>query len=201
MTAEAPPKSKRKWPRADALAVVRVMLPWLRPLCVRVVIAGSLRRGKAEVGDIEVLYIPRLIDVRDESDLFGRTKKASAVDVDLARRHAAGEFAKRLKCTGAISAWGPEMKHAVHESSGVPVDFFAAAADTWACNLVCRTGSAASNTTIAARALDRGWTWHPTGTGFERVSGPDRGRIAAMHSEEEIFQFVGLEYLQPEQRQ
>jgi len=49
---------KRKFPRKLALDVVREILPHFRPATVQLIIAGSLRRGKEQVGDIEIVYVP-----------------------------------------------------------------------------------------------------------------------------------------------
>lgn len=57
--------SKTRFPRALALDVARELVAALKPVCDRLVIAGSLRRRKTEVGDVEVLYIPRFETVRD----------------------------------------------------------------------------------------------------------------------------------------
>ena len=51
--------SKIRYPRAQALSVVREVLPLFQPSTSRLVIAGSLRRGRHDVGDIEIVYIPR----------------------------------------------------------------------------------------------------------------------------------------------
>ena len=50
---------KKRWPRLEAEAVARELAWMLAGVCDRVVVAGSLRRGKALVGDVEMLYIPR----------------------------------------------------------------------------------------------------------------------------------------------
>ena len=52
---------KRRWPLADARAVAERWLAMLAPVCERVQIAGSARREKPEVGDIELVYVPRMV--------------------------------------------------------------------------------------------------------------------------------------------
>lgn len=189
-----------KYPRALALEVVRDLLGWLQPLCEKVVVAGSLRRRKAEVGDIEILYSARWIEWANPEDLFGAKVPTNVTDHALALQRELGLLVPRRKVTGALTGWGPDNKFAVHSGSGVPVDFFQATPATWWCNLVCRTGGAASNTEIARAALGRGWGWNPTGEGFTRLSGPQAGTVQRMGSEEEIFTFAGLDYRRPEER-
>jgi len=69
---------KRKFPRADALAVAREMCFALEPYSERLAVAGSLRRRKQTVGDVEILFVPR-INVENDG-LFDLVK------VDLANR-------------------------------------------------------------------------------------------------------------------
>lgn len=189
-----------KYARGLALEVARDVLGWLRPLCARVVVAGSLRRRKAEVGDVEILYIARWLEWENPEDLFGGKVPTNVTDHALARQLRRGELVQRMKANGSPIGWGDSNKFAVHAGSGVPIDFFQATEATWWCNLVCRTGGAESNTALASAARERGWQWNPTGAGFTRIAGPQAGTVKAMRSEQEIFEFAGLPYLRPEER-
>ena len=44
---------KKRWPRSEALVVAEEIISRLTSCCKRIAIAGSLRRGKSDVGDIE----------------------------------------------------------------------------------------------------------------------------------------------------
>ena len=46
------------------MAVAAELCRGLKSATARMVVAGSLRRGKAEVGDIEILYIPEIVEPR-----------------------------------------------------------------------------------------------------------------------------------------
>ena len=48
---------KQKFHLGTARAYAEVIQAALAPFCERIVIAGSIRRGKEMVGDIELLYI------------------------------------------------------------------------------------------------------------------------------------------------
>ena len=53
-------KSKeKKYPHAEAQAIAQEVVEQLRPHCERIVVAGSIRRKKSEVGDIEIVAIPK----------------------------------------------------------------------------------------------------------------------------------------------
>lgn len=66
------PSSKPKYPRADAINVAREIVKAIEGDVEKLIIAGSLRRGKQFVGDVEVLYIPKLREkVKEQAGLFG----------------------------------------------------------------------------------------------------------------------------------
>ena len=64
--------NKQRWPATTARKVADALAAELTPRCERIEIAGSLRRGKADVGDIEILYVPRIGQVRVPGELFPR---------------------------------------------------------------------------------------------------------------------------------
>jgi DNA polymerase/3'-5' exonuclease PolX len=186
-------QAKPRYPRATALAVVRELLPVLQPCCSRIVVAGSLRRGRREVGDAEILFIPRL-EVR-QIDLVTRAPVDLAVEA-IEGLLASGVLAKRPGEDG-ITRWGKQNKLAVHVASGLPVDLFAATEENWFNYLVCRTGPKESNRRIAEKAKSAGWTWNPYKSGFTDDA---NGRVMPMGSEQEVFEFVGLPYREPRDR-
>ena len=184
---------KTKYPRADALKVARQICLGLADDCVRLICAGSLRRRKAEVGDVEILYIPEFETVKD--GLFD-TRHANKVDALLERFIAGGVLARRKNVNGS-EMWGEKNKLAVHVNSGIPVDFFAATEDCWFNYLVCRTGGAENNRQVAMAANRRGWTWNPYGSGFSKMDGSEKFTVK---SEREVLDFVGLPYREPWER-
>lgn len=187
-----------KTPLPRALAVAEEIQRALADVCERIEIAGSIRRRKHEVGDIEIVFIPRMIALPTD-DFFAPPQLRSAMEDRLDAMIGAGVLAKRTNALGC-PVWGRSIKLARHIASGIGVDLFATTPESWHNYMVCRTGPMESNKRIATRAQERGWKWHPTETGFERMTGPDAGRIVAMHSEREVFEFVGLEYKTPEAR-
>lgn len=154
--------AKIRYPRAAALDVARELVAALRPVTLRLVVAGSLRRMKAEVGDVEILFVPR-VEPR-KLDLFhvGPVDLAEEMLEGLVR---SGVLSKRLSSAGTTS-WGAKNRLAVHVASGIPVDLFTATEGNWWNYLVCRTGPAELNKRIASAAIARGWKWNPYGAGF-----------------------------------
>lgn len=183
---------KLKWASVYAWAVATEIVSRLRPLCSRIEVAGSLRRGKREVSDVEIVYVPRC--QARQVDLFSASV-VSLADEEIDRMVAEGTLVPRLNVKG-VATWGQKNKLAVHRG-GVPVDLFATTEAAWWNYLVCRTGPASLNQRIATEALRRGYRWQPYGEGFMRESD---GAIFPMQSEEEVFAFVGLAFALPGHR-
>lgn len=187
---------KQKYPRDLALAATREILAHL--VTERVIVAGSLRRRKKEVGDIEILYIPKKDYQHDveASDLFQpRARVRNLTDHSIVEMIKAGTIRPRENVLGRTT-WGDKNKLAVHVASGIPVDLFATTESAWFNYLVCRTGSAENNIRISAAAQAKGWGWHPYALGFTN----ERGQPVHVRSEEDVFRLVGLPYLQPWER-
>lgn len=191
-TLPASESARPKYRRAIALQVAGDLCRLLKALCERLIVAGSLRRGKQEVGDIEILYIPRCVE---EPDGLFEKRTVSQVDALLTQLIAREQLTQRRTATDTIT-WGPKNKLAQHWPTGMPVDFFAADAGNWFNYLVCRTGSAENNIRIASTARARGWKWHPYGAGFT----DERGRPVPVTSEQDVFTLLDLPYLEPHQR-
>lgn len=186
-------EAKQKFPRAVALAVAAELCRELRPYTARLIVAGSLRRRKAEVGDVEILFVPRFLEYRD--GLF-ETGFGNLAEGAIKRLLLLDLIRPRLNVKGR-RAWGPENKLAVHVASGVPVDFFQASARNWWTLLVNRTGSKENNERICNAAIARGLKWNPY-RGFEdRRSGE---LLFIPDSEQSVFARAGLPWLEPWER-
>ena len=117
---------KQRFDRALALTVARELCRALEPVTTRLIVAGSLRRRKETVGDVEILFVPRTESRR--VDLI------HTEDFDLARERidallSDGVLEMRPNVTGGTS-WGGKNKLALHVATGVPVDLFTASAKT-----------------------------------------------------------------------
>jgi len=184
--------SKVRYPRADALKVAKELCDALRPFTDNLIVAGSLRRRKQDVGDVEILFIPKL-EWRN-IDLLYQTQISLADEVlsSLLQK----EIIRHRPNVNGSNIWGEKNKLAVHVASGIPVDLFTATPANWWNYLVCRTGSAEHNTRIAVAAQARGWKWHPYGSGFT----DEKDNLVRVTSEKDIFTYLGLPYLEPWQR-
>lgn len=189
------PPTKPRFPHHAALAVAQEIVTILRPVCERIIIAGSLRREKSSVGDVEILYISRELTGNRIGDFFAQeTRRLAEERIDSMLFD--GLLTKRLNSVGS-HMWGDQNKLAVHAATGIPVDLFRTTESNWFNALVCRTGSAAHNVTIATRAQQLGWRWSVYGSGFIDTAAT---RAHDVTSEEDLFDFLQMEFKAPKDR-
>ena len=123
--------------RAEKVAEAVVLR--LAPYCSRIEVAGSIRRRKPMVRDIDIVLIPA--DPWNlEHEILG-----------LAR-----PFQPKLS--------GEKLKR--FNYNGVQVDLYFASPETWATLLLIRTGSAENNIRLASLAKKRGWRLAASGDGL-----------------------------------
>lgn len=195
---------KQRWPLDEATRLALAIVGALEPLCARVCIAGSIRREKPDVGDIEILYIPKTEARQVPGDMFA-SETRNLVDAWLEDRMQSGVIIKRPNTIGNYS-YGPKIKLMIHVPMGIPIDFFSTTEASWWNYLVCRTGPAESNKAIAERAQYMRQTWKPYSPGYLReVDGalagdPKTFETVPMHSEAEVFAHVGMPYREPKDR-
>jgi len=164
----------------DAMKIANEIKDWLSPYCEKIIVCGSLRRKKAEVGDIEILCVPHGVFELEVFNLI-REKKLDY----------------RLNKKGSRTC-GKQNKLLVHCASGIPVDIFSTTDENWWVALTIRTGSKESNIKICMAAKKEGLKFNAYGSGFTRMDGSGGKNIC--HSEEAVFNAVGLPYKPPEER-
>lgn len=166
-----------------AKAIAEELKALLEPACQRVIIAGSIRRQKPLVGDIELLCIPMFVNGVDQLD-----REIGALVIQRILGFRLNKLGSRV--------YGPKNKLMLHLPSGIGVDIFSTDAQCWPVALVVRTGGEKTNKRIATVALRKGWHWHAYGKGFTTPDGE-----VICHSEREVFEAVGLSYLLPWERE
>lgn len=177
----------------DAHPVALAIAEMLEDACERVEIAGSVRRGKWEVGDIEVVCISK---IGSTTDLFGEiATNFFALDILMDNLVAEGVFDKRRKANGHLAGFGPQNKLVVHVESGIPVDIFSSNEKTWGLSLLVRTGPAEFNIAVMERLRKKGLRGHVT-----KPIEDHRGRELSCATEKEVFALLGCEWIPPELR-
>jgi len=183
---------KTKYPRATVLPVAERLVELLRPVTERIEICGSLRRGKPEVSDVEILYCPKIIQIAD--GLFG-TQLFDVTNDKLDNLLREGVIAKRPNVRGHF-AWGKLNKLGIDVATGIPCDFFCEPDPLdWFRSLVIRTGSAEFNERMLGTAKKNGVGAHAYGMGLEKG-----GTRIPVHSEQEFIEKCGVKFLLPYQR-
>jgi DNA polymerase (family 10) len=172
-----PDRARLLWEEADAIA--SQLVAWLSesPAVQRIEAAGSLRRGKETIGDLDIL-------VEAEPD--------AAVAV-MDRLVAWPETADVLL--------RGETKTSIRGPRGVQVDLRVVGAESYGAALQYFTGSKEHNVRLRARARDRGLSLNEYGVYPLPASGTDSGQSLAGRQEADIYAAVGLPWIPPELRE
>lgn len=131
---------KTKLTLTQALPLAEKIEAVLSPACERIRIAGSIRRRKPTVGDIEIVAIPKLIpDMLVQLSLFDETPKmVSALDLLLEKLIGDKANFKRGKRNGDL------YKNFLIEFDGgeseIGLDLFLTTPEQWGYILALRTG-------------------------------------------------------------
>ena len=179
------------------------LLEWLAPYCRRAEIAGSVRRGKPEVKDLDILAIP-VIDHRQTIGLFGPVGplvELSLVEEALAHGLPPG--------WGPGGKNGPKLKRFIH-TSGLVCELYMATAESWGGALAIRSGPAEFSQALMVRArrigmqVSGGYYLHrhaarvgPDGNAIPCEKGEHCIMIVPCYEEVEFFEALGVEWREP----
>ena len=166
-----------------AIAIGLKIQEQLAPMCEQIEIAGSIRRARAAVNDLDLVILP----------------KSGQRDVIKAR------FASRCApVTEGEQNCIYRLQLADRTQFQVDVFFARPAADdllqtvpgNFGSLLLCRTGSKEHNIFLVDHAKRMGLRWNP----YHGVCAVD-GRVLASETEVDIFQALDLEFIPPERRE
>lgn len=144
-----------KFSLASAEAHAKAIVKKLSPYCKNIEVAGSIRRRRPRVNDIDIVLIP--------SDTWNLNNEI----MSLCRPF-------KPKATG---------KKIMRLDVGMyPVDIYFADDSTWATLLLIRTGSTANNIRLCKIAKEMGWHLHANGAGLfnqygKRMAGDSEASI------------------------
>jgi len=197
-----------RYPLAQAQAVAGRLLAVLAQHCGPVngptddtptmpglMVCGSIRRGLEMVGDVDMVYCPRIGEACPPGELLpmpGQNLMAAALD-HLVRD---GILAWRTGKKGT-PANGPWIHYMVDRGTGIPVDFFRATPASFWSLVLCRTGPLAHNIHLAQRAQEKGMKWSPSRDQPGFLNGWQKIQIM---DEPHAFETLGLPYLDPAER-
>lgn len=89
------PVTKLRYPASVGLEVARELCAALKPVTERLIVAGSLRRRKPDIGDLELLYIERFETRPDPADLFAHPREFNLTDETIAGLERDGVLERR----------------------------------------------------------------------------------------------------------
>lgn len=170
----------------DAETAARRFHVLIAAACDRHQVAGSVRRMRPEVGDIEHVVISRTITATSAGEMFPR-EVAMVLDV-LDQLVESGTIQKQIKSDDR-ARWGKRYRACLFE--GVVHEVFIADTKNWGCQLAIRTGPAEYSQELVTRILVRG-RLRQQGGYLCYASGKSFGDIYPCPDEQSFFAAAGL---------
>lgn len=181
--------------RAEQIALE--VIAKLQPHVSKIDIAGSIRRRKPEVKDIEIVVRP-LTTVM--TDLFGGETESISEG-----------FCDAVRNLGLIIKGNPNGRYMQIGLQTITLDLFIPTESDYYRQFAIRTGSADfSHKVIATAWKNKGWCGTEKGlrkiedcekrNGKWEIVNKDGEKPPVWKSEEEFFEWLGLNFLEPEER-
>lgn len=180
--------NRNRIPLNEATEQANAVVKALEPYCTTIQIAGSIRRQKPDVGDIEIVCLPERqgLVINQQIQLFEAIEKEMQPlpefirSVDQWKRvkgQASGKYTQRIL------------------QSGMKLDLFIATPENYGLLLAMRTGS--SN--FSYKELASRWVMQ----GYESKNGILRrdGKIYPCPTEEDLFNLLRIEWIEPHLRE
>lgn len=155
--------------------------------------AGSLRRKKSEVADIEHVVIPRFVDAKGDG-LFGEVVRTNALWNVLDALLADGTVTKHLYGETRTTRWGDKYRGA--DFRGFNHELFTADANNFGAIYLIRTGPADFSERFVSRLKDRGVYRQQDGYLQSVLS----GGMIPVPDEATYFEMAGMSPVEPERR-
>ena len=172
---------KTKLPLAVARDVANQLVAYLKPNCKRIEIAGSIRRCRLEVGDLEIMAVPT-VALYDQLDAY--LQHGQVLHSDPKR-------------------WGNKLRSFRFPvkvlDEYVQVDLFLQPDPaTWGCNMLLRTGSAEFSRKMVTKRSQGGFMPDHFKIYDARVWAG--AKLLETPEEQDIFRLWGMDYVLPPQR-
>ncbi len=196
---------------ALALRLAEYLKERFEPYCERVEIAGSVRRGKPEVKDIELVVVPKWETRMDYTSLFPTEVHTNLLHdafehgVKALSPAVGGELCLSWIKPGvpASTPWpiypdGRYWRGLAHVYAPCKVDVFLTTPERWGTIFAIRTGAGEFSKQLAIHAKR---SRHQLGQGgLFRVEAGGRLTFVPTPTEESFFEALGLEWVEPELR-
>lgn len=172
----------KKRPYAELLPIAQRILDGLAPYCQRIEIAGSLRRERPLVGDIELVAVPKF-----GADLFGQPDY---------KQNMPRAFLIEKGVTVVKGDKQPESKYLQFLYGSYTVDLFMPLPETWGSIFLLRTGSHDFNMWLMTVRSGQ------VGVRFEdgRLLHRFNNALIATPEESDVFEQLQMEFVPPNMR-
>lgn len=164
-------------------------------LSERVLVVGSIRRERPEVNDIDIVVIPKASRDRFWDDMSRRLQRCQGM-VRLGKGPKLMRFARYRDAAGLVSS---------DRQPDYTVDVYHATPDTWGILVLIRTGSKMHNVKLCSLARSKGLMLSASQGLIKYLKAVEPFepvvKIIASRSEEEIFAGLGLDYVEPRDRE
>jgi len=168
-------------PFRDALQRARELIMLLAPCCTRIEAAGSVRRMKKEIGDIELVAIPKFT-----SDMFGNPTDEH--ELDLFNWQKIGKPIKN----------GHKYKQ-IELNDGLTLDLFIVTPPAqWGVQFVIRTGSADFSHRLVTSRKYGGLM--PSNLKVKDGAIWSNNHIIETPEEQDVFDLIGIRFIEPWER-
>jgi DNA polymerase/3'-5' exonuclease PolX len=177
--------------RESAGEVIDLLAPW----CERIEIAGSIRRGRPDIGDIEIVCRPIL---QESLDLFGAivVERRNMLDEWVAELLADGVFGHRPDKNGH-NAVGERYKRLTYD--GIPLDLFSVLEPAqWGVIFAIRTGSSGFSHRLVTPISQGGWM--PPTMNVKDGALWKNGNPIPVPEEVDLFAALGRDFVDPKDR-
>ncbi len=197
---------------ATAQQVAASLQDLLLPACQRLVVAGSVRREKPDVGDIELVIEPRYTAVEQRVTLFDtQTVRQCALEQQVQALFGMGILQPRFKENGAVIAWPKQFTsdsrylatwYCPDDHERFKLDLFIQRPDrlrVWGWQLLLRTGPRDANTLLVTHR-NKGGLLPPTCVVKDGTVTTTSGLPIPLETEAAVFEAWHLVYVPPQQR-
>ena len=163
-----------------AQIIANKYLQLLRPYCERIEVAGSIRRQKSEVKDVELICIPKTVETNEDmfKPTYGRVP----------------QFVQLVNSWTRIKGDPAEGKYCARQlPEGIQLDLFICSAENWGYQLALRTGPAMFSKSLVCKLREFGYGCRDGNVYY-------RDSLHPVEEEKEIFRMLRREFVPPEYR-
>lgn len=179
-------QSTHKLPLATAEKLAGAIVECLRDGCERIEVAGSIRRRRPEVGDLEIVAIPKAA-----ANLFGEDDD-TVTPLDLILGMLIMQQ-RLVKVKG-----GKKYKQFDLPRHGCKLDLFLCTKDTWGSVFTIRTGPASFSHRLVTKASQGGLC--PNDVSFTNGRLYRGDEVMDTPEEQDVFAALGMEWIEPKER-